>query len=253
MQRWNPGTIIDTTGSKYIAGPMGNKNAPNYMDILQASIRLQGARWNMPEYMISADGSNANLASTLIVGSPFVQSRLTDQLFYRKRYTRVFWFVLEIAYYGGAFKGFDLTWDQIKDLIDIQCTSPDIAIGDDLKSAQQKAIERVNGVLSTRTWIKETGRDVDVELKQMADEKAEDEATAQRQASLGIGQPTQGKGDTIIAQQRKLGAPAVHDEQLGGGNNPDAQPAVSEGFLRPLDPTPANPWQFPGTKKGRAA
>ena len=43
-----------------------------HVQIVQAGLRALGNRWDMPEYMISGDSSNANYASTLVSGAPFV-------------------------------------------------------------------------------------------------------------------------------------------------------------------------------------
>jgi hypothetical protein len=191
-QRMAPGSIIDTNGTKFLYGPMGQNNAPTYIDVIQATLRRAGARWAMPEYMISGDASNANFSSTLVAGSPFVTAREADQKFYGSRFHRIAWIVLRIAYEGGRFSRFGLTWAQIEALLDVLVTPPDITISDDLKVAQVKEIERRNGVLSAETWMKETGRDADTEQENLAKERV---------AGIVPPQPAYGKATMETALQ----------------------------------------------------
>lgn len=169
-QNFNPGTIIDTNGTEYMSGPMGQSNAPTFIDVIQSALRAAGSRWRIPEYMISSDASNNNFASILVAGSPFVQARGADQRFYASRFKRMMWKVVRIAYEGGYFQGFGIAWDQLEALIDIVCTPPDITIADELKNAQIKQIEKQEGVLSVKTWRKETGRDPEEEEANIAEE-----------------------------------------------------------------------------------
>lgn len=208
-QKFAPGTVLTSNGLQYKYGPMGQSGAPNFIAILQAAIRDVGSRWVIPEYMISSDASNANFASTLVAGSPFVAARQQDQRFYESRFKRMDWLILRIAFEGGFFETefHGLGWQQIEQMIEISVTAPDITIGDDLKSAQVKAIERANGVLDSETWIKESGRDVDVVKANLAKEKAE-QAQQQPAAQPKPGEQPGSSADT--------GAPVVRDEQLAG-------------------------------------
>ena len=171
-QNFNPGTIIDTNGTEYMSGPMGQSNAPTFIDVIQSALRAAGSRWRIPEYMISSDASNNNFASILVAGSPFVQARGADQRFYASRFKRMMWKVVRIAFEGGFFQEFGIAWDQLEALVDIVCTPPDITIADELKAAQIKQIERSAGVLSIKTWRKETGRDPEEEEANIAEEIA---------------------------------------------------------------------------------
>jgi hypothetical protein len=214
-QRFSPGTVIDTNGTQYKYGPMGQSSAPNFIAIIQAAMRMTGSRWVMPEYMISSDASNAALASTLVVGSPFVKARQSDQLFYASRFKRMDWLTLRIAFEGGYFERQfpGITWEVIERMIEIVVTPPDITIADDLKNAQVKAIEHANVVLSSETWMKETGRDPDVERTLIAQEKA---AAAAAQPAA---EPTKVPDN---------GAPKVKDQDLP---QPGERGAVRESLV----------------------
>ncbi len=205
QQDMQAGSIIDTNGAEYKYGPAGQSSAPNFVETIQSSIRYVGSRWSMPEYMISADASNNNFASILVAGSPFVQSRQSDQRRYGSRYKRMAWYVLRFAYEAGFFQKYGAQWDQIESFIEIWVTPPDITIADGLKDAQQKQIERANGVLSARSWIKETGRNVEEEEQNINDEGGQ------------IGQAPNGGG-----QGGAMGG-------QGGGMGPDGKPLPGGG------------------------
>lgn len=170
-QKFEPGTIIDTNGSEYHAGPMGQSNAPTFIDVIQSALRAAGSNWAMPEYMISADASNNNFASILIAGSPFVKAREADQRFYASRYHRMMWKVVRIAFEGGFFKPFSVSWEQLESMINIIVTPPDITIANELEATQIKTQEHQAGVLSRKTWIKESGRDPEEEEANLKEER----------------------------------------------------------------------------------
>ena len=85
-------------------------SAPNErrgLSKFQAALRYVGVRWNMPEYMISGDASNANLASALVAEAAFRQRpREADQPVYLNAFRELFWKVLRIRFDAGAFS----TW-----------------------------------------------------------------------------------------------------------------------------------------------
>jgi hypothetical protein len=181
QQKFEGGTIIDTNGTEYKYGPLGQSSAPNFIEIVQAGFRYAGSLWAMPEYMISADASNNNFASILVSGSPFVQARASDQRFYGSRFRRVFWLAVRIAFEAGFFQKFGIRFfEQLEQMVEILLTPPDITIADELKDAQVKALEHAHGALSAETWTKESGRDVATEQANLAKE-------AQQQTMMGGG------------------------------------------------------------------
>lgn len=175
IQRYEPGTILDiNAGLEYKAGPMGSERAPNFINVVQAGLRYIGTRWCMPEYMISGDASNANYSSTLVAESPFVKAREADQREFKTPYASVLWKVVRIAWEGGYFDRFNVSYQQIEQLIDLTLTPPTVATRDPLARAQTAEIEISSGTLSKRTAATEAGRDYDAELENMAKEpKAE--------------------------------------------------------------------------------
>lgn len=210
QQMFQPGSIIDTNGSKYLYGPAGQSSAPNFVLTIQSALRYCGSRWAMPEYMISSDASNNNFASILVAGSPFVKAREHDQRWFMSRFMRVDWHVIRFAWELGAFAKFNIPWDKLQQFIEIDIQPPDITITDELKDAQKKEIEKRNGVLSGKTWIKESGRNPETEE---ANIQAEGGHVGQTEGGQGAGSPFGGQGMPGQAGQMPGGAGGFGDQQ----------------------------------------
>lgn len=160
-RRIEPGKVLHTPrGTSYTPAPMGGSNAPNFMIIEQALLRLAGVRWAMPEYMVSGDASNANYASALVAESPFVKAREADQVFYASCFRRILWKVLKIAHAGGYFSR-DFAFDELAQQIAIDVTPPEVATRNKLEDAKAKEILLRNGIISQEVWARETGYAVD--------------------------------------------------------------------------------------------
>ena len=164
-EQLQPGTVKDIPqGMKYHAGPLGMLRSAVYVEVEQNIIRASiGVRWQMPEYMIAGDASNANYASALVSESPFVKARENDQAFYSRKFDQMLWMVIHIAWKAGYFGSAD--WQQLKASVSLKIDPPDVASRDTMKQAQTNAIEQQAGVLSTRTWANEAGRDYEEEVK----------------------------------------------------------------------------------------
>lgn len=183
-QKIEPGTFIHTPkGRQYLPPPLASQNAPNHIATVQAVLRAVGAAWCMPEYMVSGDASNANYASTLVSGSPFVREVKTAQAFYKTRFLRTIWRVLWHAWHAGKFKTY--SWDDILSLLDVQCEAPTPEIANRLDEAQVKEIEHRNSVVSKQTWRQQSGYDNDTEVTNLQEEPP-------NPATLGVALPGQG-------------------------------------------------------------
>ena len=96
--------------------PPGAGNASGFIDILHATLRVAGCRWNAPEWL--ATGSGADMAAytaSLTAHAPFVRSATQKQNAYKKVFTQVLWEAIEYAIDYGR-----LPLDT-PHLIDIQC------------------------------------------------------------------------------------------------------------------------------------
>lgn len=148
-----PGQIIHIDeGQDFMYSPMGSLNHPIFIDVAQFGLRRLSVRWNMPEYLISGDASNANYASTLSAGSPFVKSRQKDQAWYRRRFRTIFVKMLRIRFIMGAFSGWVRDWDEFVRLVDVQPEAPDVDIQNILELTQRRQILNAAGILDAETW-----------------------------------------------------------------------------------------------------
>lgn len=155
-KRAEPGLVIDTpSGTKYHAGPMGQQRSMAYIELLQAAYRTIGARWNMPEYMISGDASNGSFASTLVAESPFVVGTKNRQAIFKRHYGGMAWKVVGLVHRYTSFV--PLPVDRIKQYISLTVSAPDLSVRDRLKENQASKIEADAGLLSDETWASRSG------------------------------------------------------------------------------------------------
>jgi hypothetical protein len=156
-------------GQEYKPLPDGQEESS--VAAAQYIMRAVGTRWNMPEYMISGDASNANYSSTLIAESPFVKAREADQRFFASRFRRIFRKVLAIAAHAGRFEQFGVAEVQrLMQLVELQIVPPTVATRDELATAQAAAVYKQLGVLSNRTIAAKAGEDYETERKHMEED-----------------------------------------------------------------------------------
>ena len=165
-RKFNSGTILDVGQAKYSAGPMGNQNV--FIEVASYLMRSIGVRWNMPEYMISADASNANYASTLVSESPFVKARERDQRYYKGQFKRLIWKAVRIAWEARQIGG--IGWEELQKQVSLEVEAPDVASRDRMVNAQEKSLLNSAGIVSRRTWAAEAGYDYDEEKGRIEEE-----------------------------------------------------------------------------------
>jgi hypothetical protein len=163
--RYPPGTILrPSAGLSYKTGPMGSERNSNFILVGQYVLRAIAVRWNIPEYLISADASNANYASALVAESPFVKAREADQQFYRKHFASLMWKVVRLAWEAGRFARQGASWETLESLLEIKIDAPAVATRDALKLAQTQEVQIDLGILSRRTAAAQAGLDYDAEV-----------------------------------------------------------------------------------------
>lgn len=169
MQRMEPGTVVKTgSNRKYVPAPLAGNVTP-HVAIVQACLRSALSRWGMPEYF-SGDASNANYASTLVAGSPFVRIVKRLQAFYRRRFLRVVWRAVQVACAAGR-----LPWSfaEVNRLVDIQAEAPTPEIANQGEQNQVWSAQHQAGVLSTQTWRMKAGLDNETEQQNLKAEPAQ--------------------------------------------------------------------------------
>lgn len=221
-----PGTIITTDADQeYQAAPMGSLSSPIFIDVAQFGLRRLSVRWNMPEYLISGDASNANYASTLSAGSPFVKARQRDQSFYRREYRKLFIKMIYIRYLMGAFQGLVSSWSELTAQVDVACEAPDVDIQNILEQTQRRALLNERGILPADTWAS---------LEELDPTKV---ATQPRQAMPGQSLPA-GEMASLSRRQFSNNSKAIDDilNRLIAG---EASEAKARALLSGLGLTPA--------------
>jgi hypothetical protein len=151
-RRFDPGTVLRTEhGRKYHPGPMGAQRNPNFIQAQQAVLRNIGVRWCMPEFMISADTSQANYSSALIAESPFVKCIGVEQARYKRFFSRIRWKVLEMAVEAGVLTGVRNKLE-LRRAIQIDAQEVPAAVRTRSTETQIRQVLSAEGILSDQTW-----------------------------------------------------------------------------------------------------
>lgn len=168
-QHYGAGSIIrPSAGRKYQPGPMGAERNSNFELAAKYILRRCGIRWSMPEYMISGDASNGNYASLLVAESPFVKARQADQKFYGSALRQLLWKAIDQAWRHGVLDAIGLSISELRQLLEVAVTFPEVATRDQKALAERLSIEKAQGWVSDQTAMTELGRDPDAERAQGA-------------------------------------------------------------------------------------
>lgn len=233
-QRLKPGSIYDSSANTDWEFPSAHVEAGGYVQVLQAELRAIASRLCMPEFMLSADASQTNYASTLVAESPAVKSFERLQQFYSRlfghgayypnRHCGVMWRVLRIAVEGG------LLPEEVLDTLEIQTTPPSTIVRDKLQEAQRNQILHQNGVLGTRAWAEHEGLDYENQSapsvepeKLLALQSAYFGGQVQRDAAIANAKTSWHLSDKVLAElfpEKKQDAPP----QQPPGTPPGPQP-----------------------------
>jgi hypothetical protein len=164
-RRFDPGTVLDVNkGMEYMPGPLGSERAPRFIEVVQAALRYVGVRWSMPEYMISGDASNANLASALVAEAPFVKAREADQLTYSLHFRELIWKVLRIAHDMGRFTSHVGSFRDLQAAIYLKIDPPAVATRDRQKEITADKLLVDAGAMAVATMAQRDGLDHKAEV-----------------------------------------------------------------------------------------
>lgn len=161
-QQFPPGAIVDTPPGVEYTFPASGIDVAKYVAALQAELRAIAARLGMPEFMLSADASNANYASTMVAEGPAVKmfERLQSEMIWYDY--RVLTRALEIAERAGRLP------DGIHEMVDIDAEAPIVLSRDRLREAQADQILLTMGVVSPQTVAARHGYNYEQERDLMA-------------------------------------------------------------------------------------
>lgn len=220
-QKYDPGSIPKVSkGREYVPPPVP-VGASTHIQIVQANLRAVGSRWRMPEYMISGDSSNANYASTLVSGSPFVSRIECEQDVYGHYFRAWRWTAIRWAAQCGRFRVGGHTYDyrELKRLLKLHATPPQVAIVDKMQKAQIDQTYLLAGVKSRQTVRSELGLENDHEVQNIAEEPLTPPPAPEH----------------VTARVDQAGAPGAADGTTGDrppspleGGRPGSQPAAPQ-------------------------
>ena len=152
LEKYRYGTVLTVPATSDYEFPDAGVGASDHVAVYQMVLRSIGARFNMPEYLISSDASNGNFASTLVAEAPFVKSieRLQDYLGYHfagRRYGQrsVIWKQIAHSVHCGVWP------PDVFALVDVQVEPPSLVVRDPLQQAQVDKIYNEMGVKSRAT------------------------------------------------------------------------------------------------------
>jgi hypothetical protein len=162
FSQYGPGTILDAPAGMEYDFPVTSIDAASYVAVLQAELRAIAARLVMPEFMFTADASNANFASTMVAEGPAIRmfERLQASLIEQDR--AMLWRVVDNAVAAGQLP------TETHEIVEIQIMPPALVTRDALRDAQIDKIAFANGILSPQTWAQHLGLDYDQEQKNLA-------------------------------------------------------------------------------------
>ncbi len=168
-EKFAPGRVVETVGTKYHAGPLGQPSHPLYITVIQAALRMIGLRWSMPEYMVSADASNANYASTLVAGSPFIRATERRQAFHKRHNEELLWKCLAVYVRRGRFPGV-FTLAELKRAVQLKIEAPSAAISNRLEEESIRDKQQAAGILSKKTRAAQSNLDFEIEQANIAEQ-----------------------------------------------------------------------------------
>jgi hypothetical protein len=162
-QHFDAGTIVDHGANvQYKYGPLGQNNAPVYLEVFAAMLRSVAVRWQMPEHMISGDASNNNYSSILVAESPFVRAAEARQQSCVRSHLRILRRVVWFAWRAGRFG--DIAWPELLLRVRLEAEPPGVAVRDPDKENNRWKLLVDGGAMAVSTWAAKMGLDHEQEL-----------------------------------------------------------------------------------------
>ena len=231
LDQYPRAAVLDTNDQTTYEFPTAQTDVEKIVASIQAELRAVAAALGLAEYMVSADASNANFASTMVAEGPVVKTFEKAQA----RCIEEDIEVLERAIKHAIKKG--RLDDNALDLVKIDAEPPAIVSRDVLKETQSDEILNRNHVMSRKTWAARAGLEGDDEQEQIEEERDADAAYGLDDLQGGVG----ANGNPIPGQPGQPG-------QAPGQGKPPGQDDGT-GLPTSLKPDPGTVWLQP-TKEG---
>lgn len=163
--------LVMSYGKDFKPGPMSGNREGGFGLVGALAARRIGIRWAMPEYMISGDASNNNLASAVVSEGPFTKAREKDQRFYAMHFREIMWKMLDCHVTSGRYSRYGVrSLEALKSRIAIEVVAPEVADRDRKAEAESNEIYLEQGVISKDTVRQKIGVDARAEQGTVAKE-----------------------------------------------------------------------------------
>lgn len=170
-KRLDAATVLSIPqGKTYLPGPMGAERNAGFEVVSALAARRIGIRWNIPEYMISADAGSTNYAASLVAESPFVIGRRRDQKFFAGAFRQILYKALSllIAYEDRYAKWSVKSLADLKKAVYINVGAPDVG-GHEEEERTDSNLSLVDaGLMSPETAAEREGLEPEVEAQRGA-------------------------------------------------------------------------------------
>ncbi len=155
------GSILTTGGNVEWEFPNAEVEADQFVAVLQAELRAIACRVQMPEWMLTADASNANMASTLVAEAPSTKAFESLQHQFKRRFGEkkvspgrsLIWRQIDFAVRCGVLPR------AVYQYVGVQCEPPSLVVRNRLAEAQTDQIYLDAGVKSIPTIRLQQGLD----------------------------------------------------------------------------------------------
>ncbi len=159
-----PGSIVDVQG--FDLQTLSPDSHFDDASLLGRMILLSvAAGTGLPEFMLSADASNANYASTLVAEGPAVRHFAAWQAFFIGQWQKLFRMVLREAVVLGLLRPAEAKQ------VTLDLTPPTLAVRNRHQEAQADAIYYDRGALSAKELARRDGADPEVMQRERKEEK----------------------------------------------------------------------------------
>lgn len=176
IKRYLPGTALDTPENVDYEFPTATVRADALVAVLQAELRAIASRFNWPEYMVGADASNQNYASTQVAEAPGIKQLEREQASYARAFgdgtyagsaqCGALWRVIALAVRWGGLPR------EVLRRVKLQAEGPSLVARDKEKETARAKILHDAGILGKKKWSKWEGVDHAEEQEDLQSEPA---------------------------------------------------------------------------------
>jgi len=160
-QQLPPGSIVTLRPGEEWDAPANRIDVANFASAVQAELRAIAARLCLPEYMLSADASNANYSSSLVAEGPAVK-------IFERAQSEMIWYDIEILTRAVQYaEHLGLIPAGVSEKVRIEAEAPTPRSRDRLAEAQADQILLSAGVVSRETVAARHGFDWPLEKSRL--------------------------------------------------------------------------------------